>query len=62
MLSALGLYHQFEVKFLEASEEFYRAEAQQQLQDLDVLNYMLYVERRLEEVRIYFSRVSLLAC
>ena len=35
---------------MEASEAFYRDEAQQRLQELDIPHYLLYVERRLEEV------------
>lgn len=36
MLSSLGLYAHFETRFLDASEAFYRDDAQQKLQQLDV--------------------------
>ena len=35
MLSSLGLYAHFESRFLDASEAFYRDEAQQRLQELE---------------------------
>ncbi len=52
---------QLEVKFLEASEAFYREEAQERLHELDIPHYLLYVERRFDEVTICMY-VCLYAC
>ena len=46
MLDKLNIYrNNFEKAYLEATEEFYRAQAAAHLQDNGVQNYMKYVSR-----------------
>lgn len=50
MLSDLQIYQDaFEKKFLEASDRLYRAEGQRLMEERDVPEYLLHVEKRLEE-------------
>jgi len=49
MLGQLQLYSSFEAAFLADTESFYRQEGSDKLQDLDIPNYLLFVERRIEE-------------
>ncbi|GLE07208.1 hypothetical protein PINS_up017205 [Pythium insidiosum] len=50
MLLALQLYHaRFEAPFLEASERFYAAEGLQVMASSDVPQFLLHVEKRLQE-------------
>lgn len=50
MLCDLQIYHEaFEVRFLEATEELYRAEGQRLIQEQEVPAYITYVDKRLSE-------------
>lgn len=50
MLSDLQIYQNaFEKKFLEASDRLYRAEGQRLMEERDVPEYLLHVEKRLDE-------------
>ncbi|XP_014681402.1 PREDICTED: cullin-4A-like [Priapulus caudatus] len=50
MLSDLQIYHEvFEVQFLEATNQLYRTEGQQLMQERDVPEYLMHVDKRLNE-------------
>lgn len=50
MLSDLGIYHEaFETKFLSSTEQVYRTEGQRLMQEREVPEYLLHVDKRLHE-------------
>ncbi|XP_050500268.1 cullin-4B-like [Diabrotica virgifera virgifera] len=50
MLTNLQIYDNiFEQKFLQSTEHFYAAEGQKLIQDLEVSNYLTYVDKRIKE-------------